>query len=355
MAIKETSVQKTIDPNGKLSFKFRFQITNNNNLVLDSETNKAIETSLMDFKVVKFGYRKKLSQRTDIELELNLTEARTENFVETLKIEFRPIRMMQVKAGLGRILEGGYEHINNDYSLNLISLYVAEHMPFTSGFGPVVEFHTKAFGDLTLQITKDVTNVSEDENTNGFPYFSNQQKQPAAIVQWLGKFGRIIPLLQLGTYDINHSSFGCFGASFQLANLKATFDHTIDNRNEKVVVVTEDLPIPLNHRYLNSSFKISYKLKDKITPFLRYNQFEVVQPTDTALNRSDRKGNSNLTTWDDNQVSWQVGVTADKWGKGFRPYLAAGQTSGTFLTPNGENETEEKTNTLYYVGVSGTY
>jgi len=353
-----------------VQIKYRFQVTNNDHQTTATPTDVAIETTGMDFSVVKLGQSIDLTNRVSAIMEVNLTNQGLDQILEQFLLNFDVRKEIQFSLGKGKVFVGGYEQLNKDYEFQLISLYLQEHQPFQV-YAPVLELHTRALGELKLQLTSDVVaaptaplgiptaatpTAATATQRQPFPYFSKQQKQPAIAAQWVGKFGRITPLFQIASYDLHHSFYLNLGISFNFARIHATFDRMVDIRAEKYSKTTDGNPIELSHRYTNHSLHLSYDLGRKVyIPFLQISQLDIIQPTDEDYGLSDAQANTDANNWDDNQLAWQIGVKSQKWGQNFQPFIAMGQRSGEFYQTDSPQQTETRTDSIYYFGISGIY
>jgi hypothetical protein len=333
----------------------RFLITTRNRGIESTPEARIEASTLMALETFRIFFETEMSPRYHSKLTINFLAQDLPSAVEDAQMIYQPNRVFSIVAGKGRILQGGYELGEEKIGIDLESLYSSRHLPFTKKHGPILELHTQANGDLTVQLTEDVTNQDVDGNGNKFPYFSNVHKQPAVIIQWLAKFGKIVPLLQLGSYDLHHSSFVTGGVEFNLAGCKLAADITIDNRGEKNEKSLNGESKLLNHHIVNKVIQASYTSVWKLIPFGKMTAFNIVQPVNQDLGRENLHGNSNLTSWDDNQSSWQLGVHALYWGSEFIPFLAVSEVSGSFYRATDNLEVTKKTEKFATIGVSGRF
>ncbi len=321
----------------------------------DSAASRVEPSTSMDLSFLRLFLQKEVSPRYRVSIRLNFLEHDVARAVEEAKLIYQPNLLFTVVAGKGQILQGGYESLGQDIGVDWTSLYYQHYFPFPQRFAPVVELHSQANGELTVQLTEDVSNADQGYPNRPFSYFSNVSKQPAVLVQWLAKFGKIVPVLQFGSYDLHHSSFFTGGVEFNFSGYRLSGDLSIDNRAEKSSQPGIDEPIALNHRIVNKVVQCEYRSHLKVIPFAKWTDFAVTQPTDQISTRFDLKANSTLTSWDDNQSSWQVGLHSLHWGEEFTPIIAYGEISGRFYRDGQTATIDHKVEKIVMVGVTGDF
>jgi hypothetical protein len=333
----------------------RFMITTRDQGIASTAAAKVEPSTSMGLETFRIYFDKDMSPRYRSKITVNFLGGDLAGALEEAQLIYQPNRVFSIVAGKGKILQGGYESVGDAIGIALPSLYAARYFPFQRKYGSILELHTQANGDLTLQLTEDVTNQVTDQFGNRFPYFSNARKQPAVVIQWLAKFGKIVPLLQIGSYDLHHSSYISGGVEFNLSGFKVSGDLSIDNRAEKIQPADQEQAKALNHHMVNKVFQIEYTSIWQLIPFAKWTSFDIRQPVDQDLNRTDDKGNVDLTSWNDNQTSWQLGLHTIHWGTEFVPFLAFSEVSGKFYRAPGSLEIDEKAEKFAMAGVSGRF
>jgi hypothetical protein len=334
----------------------RFLVVNRDRAIEATGENVVEPSTAMSLATFRMTMNKEMSPRYRSKIVLNLVGRTLEEALEEALLIYQPNRIFTFVAGKSRVLQGGYESIGYHTGVANESLYASGYFPFRKRFAPAMELHTQANGDLTIQLTEDVTNKDRNPLTGEtFLYFSNVQKQPAVIIQWVARFGKIVPLLQIGSYDLHHSSYVTGGVEFNLSGWRASFDLSIDNRAEKINIPGSVEPKALNNHLNNKVFQVEYASVWQLIPFIKWSSFDIRQPDDVDLNRIDLEANSTPTSWDDNQSNLQVGVHDIRWGTELVPFLAYSQVSGTFYRTTERAEIDTRAERFLMGGVTGKF
>ena len=252
----------------------------------------------------------------------------------------------QFSLDLGRmkILQGGYETMNNEFDSLIRSIYTMWGQPFKL-YDSAIAVHFHTVGRVPLQLVND---VPAGTTTTGFKgYKTTAHKQPAFILQYWGDFNGSMPLLQYGSYDTGRSNFVALGVGFMKNNVSGWVDYVLDTNKD-----TADK----EHKATNMSLRVSYDM-GSVEPFLGYVTTDIKQDPDVDGNTFTGSWVSatNFYTGDftDNFNAWVLGTYFMKHGKSFRPFFAViGQGAKMFKDANA-NSTETRSGMMLKVGVNG--
>jgi hypothetical protein len=234
--------------------------------------------------------------------------------VLTLKLD----EMFSVSAGRSRVLSDGWEfyYLNSDYVGSVTPILSGKTALLPQIAATAFEFHVKLAGLITLQLTDDIVMVKSATGVRtGGGYFTETSKQPAINLQWMGELGSLKPIVQVNSYDTNHSMMYTLGLAFKQEALFTWVNYTMDNQTRKVAGASNETDVRTN-----LSFHAEYQVGD-FKPFVRGLVFDVKQ------GGTDLKANSGATAKDlaadidDNLTNYTVGVQYTAWGEAFKPYL----------------------------------
>lgn len=267
--------------------------------------------------------------------------------------------MFSVLVGRDKTAQGGWHGMDHymeytDLHSAAASAYVSGAKPFET-FEDMVALNVNLAGTLTLQLVDDVkmeTTTTVDDSGNetvtvtGNAYAKNDSnKGPAGILQWQGDFNGWMPLVQIGSYDLNNSQYYSIGIKGKVAGLGLMLNYLQDTRKNHSV--DRDDPETDTISQIDVAFDYSF---GGWTPYLAYNTFDYKQGgTDSDINTDTRN-------FDDNAQSISVGVVCNAVGSGYEPYLAIMSDSADVQDPKkAEGEAETRSNITAKLGVRGHF
>ena len=208
-----------------------------------------------------------------------------------------------------------------------------------------IQFDLADAGMLRVQLLDDFAKPEAVMDASGPPRSYNRfNMQPAAIIAYQGSEGAVVPLIQLGTYDLNHSKFVVGAVKFNLAELSLEVDHTYDMRD-----VMSDSGSSINH-ISNTRFTAEYLFRNAMQPFITLGRLAVREDGDPISgNAPPALGGSGPAANEDDVLSDNGReVTAGIWFAtpvtDLRPFLSFQYKDGEFLTDrkNLASETERR-------------
>ena len=263
--------------------------------------------------------------------------------------------------GKERIMQGGWDHQDQGYQTHVEGFY-AQNLAMKD-FDGVLALHLKAAGLLSLQVVNDV----KADKTSSNPDVSgrwNKDTHPTIILGWLGEFGPIRPLLDVGSYDNNKSRWIDVGIKAQLNSLRVTLDYHNDSVAYRVPVAGAPDQNETNTKIAYTA-NASFEVPNLLTPWLYYSNYEQKQASDASIGLSGHKYNTATAvpitaaeggytyTWDNNGTTWGLGADFGFFGKNWNPFLAFVRQSGRFLKGTSAADTETRSENLVKLGILG--
>ncbi len=268
-------------------------------------------------------------------------------------------KMVGMSIGKMRVMQGGYDNMDSNYRSHTHSVLVAGGNLAMPDYTPMIEVGLKVAGDVKLQLVNDVT-------VGGGTGEWNQSVHPTWVLGWMGQFGGIFPMIDIGSFDNNKSRWFDMGIKTSMAGLNATLDYYNQSRVHKDTDPTDPKKNKESADTLSSiALNVGYEVKGMMTPWLHFSTFENKQADDKDVGREDLKTNSNgvgaggdpVYNWDDNGTVIGVGADLAMMGKGWTPFVAVVSTSGKFDKNLGAASTtpkeESKSNTMLKIGILG--
>jgi len=362
----------------RLSIMYRGQLDHQDHGLLkeagQANSDKPVKTTNIELNDLKVGLAGKLSARSDYDTVLNMnfqnSSSSTHALIEKAVFNWWFIDMVGLTGGVDRINEGGWENKNHGYETMVLSPYTAAFLPLQTASHdsdkPVMALNVKAgdAGHVTLQLTDDTVDTSGE-------HFSTENKQPAMTLEYMGDFGGIMPLVQFGSYDANHSKYFDLGVGLNMMNMGLYFDFMNDNRAHKVPGKT------LTDNMQTISLDLSYTLPGVAKPFLKYATYNNKQGV--TAGDTEAKANPSLAAiggevtaaggtmaqalaaaqssdaFSDNGSVWSIGSEFLMEGNHYRPFLAFVGRSGKFLKGTTGTDSETKSDTSIKLGVLGNF
>ena len=206
---------------------------------------------------------------------------------------------------------------------------------------------------VTLQIFDDVTTGAAAKATRA--QFNKASQQPASSLEYQATLGAISPLLQVMTYDINHSRLYTLGIKAKVDALRTTVDYTLDDKGVQISADEKGTT-----RITTLSWVLDYTLPGVARPFMRAASYNVKDA------KNDIKGNvgydaANASTFEtapfnDNATYFTVGSWClASGGEHFKPYIAYTAKTGKFLKSAGSDDVENKSEIHWRFGIGGEF
>ena len=355
----------------KLSTYYRSELNSDDHGFAKTDDNKPVKTTNISLNELKLGLDGQLTKESDysVLLDLNFSaKARMagatvnpESLIEVAQFNWWFTDMVGLGGGKMLINQGGWDAKRIDYSFLMSSAYTDGDMPF-AGDAPAYALMVKAggAGTVTVQLTDDVTNCPDaaaakgkcSQARNAGARFNDENKQPAWNFEYAGDFGGIKPLLQYGSYDINHSKYFVLGFGYEGMGLEAYLDFIQDSVSYKGGA---------DKKYTDThsayTLDVAYTIPKVARPFLKYSAFNVKQATDADVAKmaTETKVNSAAGAFDDNNTSWALGSSFLMEGNHFRPYFALVNKSGKYAKSTTDDTAESKSDMQIKLGVMGNF
>ncbi len=267
------------------------------------------------------------------------------NKMQFAKVTWWMTDLIGLTVGRDKAKQNGWETYNLGYA-TLVGSHYSALLPF-SIFVDTVSLHAKVAGTLTLQLLDDQI-VDDSQRPAG--EFNKTRKQPAFVLEWLGEFGGIKPLVQIGSYDLNHSMYVTLSGAMSMGELDTSLTLVQDLRKSPDPT---DPKKELTDTYTSIAADGSYAL-GKYRPFGKITYMDVKQDTNAKGNSVGVNTQGDPTfAFDDNGIEVNLGVFGPEQGKIVRPYVAMAYEAGTFYKLTAADKTEGKSKTSLYFGIAG--
>ncbi len=342
------TVRAAEDSTAKVGFEYHAALTHDDAGLTKRTGTDPVKTTSIDLWNAKLNVEGMATKDVDYRFRYNMTGSALELGYANLKLN----PMLSMLVGRYKVREGGYEGRESGYDTIASSDYMSV-LPFAL-YSDMIQFQANMdFGTISLQLLNDRLDAAAI--TAGTAY-NTSKKQPAMIAEWLGSFGDWRPLVQVGSYDMNHSMYFVVGVNGSISGLGLSLDYVNDTRAMKMG--TKEL----KDTHTNINVGASYAMAS-FTPWLKVSNYSVAQAEDSTLGLKDAEGNTTPAAagqeaFDDNGQVVQVGVNCTVFKEAYVPYAAVVMHSGTFLNPNGSADPmkkEELSSTMLQVGVHGKF
>lgn len=352
---------------GKVGLEMRGELYQHDKGLLKTDDYSPSAQQKLEFQVLNLKLEGNINDKTEYKFRLNLipkmdTKKNKPQIVDYATASWWPVKAFGLSIGQDKIRQGGWDNKLLNFR-NVVGggIYTTEHQPFAK-FSPILDFHLKMAGKLTLEITNDV--LPEKDNHYGAHANAqwNIESKPTWILEWIGDFKGFSPMVRYGSYDNDKSFYANIGARMETSKIDTYVDYVSDARSQKVILEGKDKDESKADTLSSINFDFKLKLKKAATPFLYVSQFDNAQAAYTdskGAEHKDRKYNTD-GTWDDNGMVLGLGTYLNSFGDGFEPYFAIVQKSGKFLDPKGAAEgdpekTKGKSESYIKLGVSSFF
>ncbi len=332
----------------KINFMYNFGLTHDDD-GLNSDSKTDVATSSIMTKAFRLIVTGKANDKVSYETRYNLLDSKFDYGFARLDLN----KMMGVILGRNKVRTYGFDHRDGD-PLSLYTAIGGDSDPFATE-SDMVAVELAVMGKITVQFVDDNALRSDDmqykkSKTDAKGNKTAVDKNPAYVLEWLGKFGPIQPLIEFASYDLNHSNLWTIGAKFETKQIMTVADYTTHNQAYKGAqdATTKKSPEMKDvATRLNFAFEFNAGVA---TPFLHYSKFDLKQ--DTVSGTKERKTNT-AGTFDDNGSDITLGATINKWGDSFMPYLTLDKMSGSFVNKNNNDADMSRMQTT--LGVKGLF
>ena len=259
-----------------------------------------------------------------------------------------------VSFGRMKILQGGWDnYLDDGYSAHITGPLVAA-LPYPKYKG-LFAVHVKAAGQLTLQVFDDIYKGGSEGNTEAL---YNANSHPTVAVGWVGKFGGVEPLVNVGSFDNNKSYWLDLGVRANLAGVDATVDY---NRIANVAPSLGTDGKMEDAETVKAGFTVSaaYTVPGVVKPFLYFSSLDRDEPgNDVDVNTTETtEGNRSVSITvdlDDNAFTYGGGVDVLSLGENYTPFLAVIGRTGKFQKALDTTGSEERSDLTVKLGVYGS-
>ncbi len=299
-----------------------------------------VKTTNIDLHSVKLNAEGAATKDVDYRVRFNTLGA-----LELGYVNLKLTPMVSFLMGRYKVREGGFEGRNYGYDTVAGSDYFGA-MPFGIYSDMAQVQLNMDFGTISVQLLDDVVAPAG---------FNTANKQPAFIVEWLGSFGDWTPLVQLGSYDMNHSMYFVVGVSGTVSGLGLSLDYVNDQRAIKAG--TKEL----TDTHTNINIAANYKMAS-FTPWLKVSMYNVAESTDSAARPKAAEANgldpaTGAAMFNNNGQTIQIGADCTAYGSAYVPYAAVVMHSGEFQGTDVANPAKKETlsNMTMEFGVHGKF
>lgn len=348
------SAEVKINAEVDIGAEYHFQLLNTDD-GLKKEGSEVKETDFLT-KAAKLSIRGKITDQ----LSWNLLYQADKNVLERYWLTNKITDDLEVSIGQQKIKTYGWHRkLTSSSTSPARSSMITIFNPLTDKLAIDVVY--KMFGTWSLTAVKDYydngcpNNGSQStpataatcKSWNGY----DVQKQPALVLEYVGKFGEWQPLVQYSRYDRNHSSSVSAGLRFKNDFVDAYVDWTLDERNYRgfnAAGKPEDHENKIQGAVVYGEF-----FTGTWTPYAMYSSVNV-DPF-TAPGGKEVKTNSDDGKAIDNEQLIAGGVFYDGYGKYYRPYLGILSTSGRYNDPKVATDEETRTRFDIQLGLTGKF
>ncbi|MEY4631112.1 MAG: hypothetical protein RIQ81_1232 [Pseudomonadota bacterium] len=336
-ALGEGTAVKTGGSDATLYGEFRTELTHDDDgLVKIDSGAKQSKTTVLGVEEVKAGLKGKFNDRTSYNFRLNFADGAS---VEHAHATWKATDMFAVTMGKDYVRQGGFSNADNEF--NNVWGNRAQYAAFDR-YAESLSLHIMPGGshNVTVQLVNDVMpdDAATADVVEGMASYNTTHKQPAAILEYTGEFGGISPIVQYGSYDLNHSKFFDVGLRAKFGATGLTFDYGVTTVAYKSL---KDKTASYNNITLRAEHDLG-----SAKPFVWYNSFN---RTDKDLGTEEVKTNTSTANWDDNANQISVGAFLPM-GANWNPYVAYRMKSGKFENAAGE----EKTGSMSQLAIGAT-
>lgn len=339
----------------KFGFEYRFELAQSDDGLADEDKTAHLG---MGIKRLKISLSGKAADNVDYFFRV----AGDNGGIDYAWLNWNVTDMFSVLAGRAKVRMYGWDFKEAD-AFDIFDTIITDQGHAVTGIGvdEMVQLQADLAGKLTLQFAQDHNdcvsttsgpNCSASWNTVKAGASEPSLKQPAFFLSWIGSFGPISPLVQYGSYDLGHSMTYTVGARFENDMVDVKLDYIVDESSAKGVDANDPKKSE-DQKSTETGIVLSGEVHaGDWAPFFEYSTYNNKQYTPDGVEepKVNQRG-----MWDDNGSTIGIGVFADHWGKGFRPYLAFQMMSGKFVDDKDAAKEETLSETEIKLGVAGIF
>lgn len=330
----------------KLGGEFRSELLYDDHGLEKTDDYKPKSSTAFELQKVNIKLSGKLNPKTEYAFRFNLLGADQKKSVVDYAYGTHWLSdMIGFSIGKMKTLEGGWDVYTSSFKTHAIGFY-GDNLPVDL-YQPMMAVHFKAAGQVTLQVFNDVFDDGDDKTYKDRGQW-NKSKQPTFALGWMGQFGPIEPLFNLGTYDNQKSRWIDVGVRANMAGLLASVDFNQNSQSDKDTASGKAKS--KENVTTNISVRAAYEIKGAATPWLYFSTMTVKQHDEDIKYNLEADPETGLPTFNDNGQAIGVGADLASFGENWNPYIALVSQSGKFM-----EGTEEKTKSKMMVrlGVLG--
>lgn len=346
----------------KFIINYRWELDQSDHGFVKTDSNTPTRTTSTQINLLKLGLKGKVADNFEYYVRYDFVKpSKGKDGLDYAKVTWWATPSLGLTFGKDRVNQAGWDPKEGSVFRLTASPYVdlagkSTGQPFASE-APVFSAQYK-LGDpgvITIQLTDDVVKSSAAGVTSR-AQFNKENIQPATTFEYQSQFGAIAPLLQVGSYDINHSKFYVVGLKADVAEVHTFVDYVIDNKSVQITADEKDMTV-----ITSATWHIDYNVSQVARPFLKVISYNVKDA------KTDVKGNVGFDPTKKTESAFESGAITDNalvftigsWllpvGDKFRPYLAYTSKTSNFLKGSSVEETEGKTEGHIRFGVAGEF
>jgi hypothetical protein len=326
----------------KASAYYRLELRHDDHGLESTEGYDATPTTTIKAPDFKLGLDGELNHRLGYSI---LIDTVNDDTLEVGKVIWAFNPLLTFILGVDYVNQGGFENKLEGYNTIYLSPY-CDHLLPLPGSAPAFAVQAKVAGTVTMQLV-------EDEPT---PDSQDPPMQPAMTLEWLGSFGDLAPLAQLGVYGNGNSKYVAFGASYATKTLQATFDYVMDFHAVRYGAGADTKR--LETVYNNIVVEGWYMGLAAAEPFVKVVAFAAAEPDDKDLGLEDVSYNSGVDAegrpvLGDNANVISFGARFPVESDDLVPYAAMDLVTASFQDPTDPTATEDRGEIVMQLGVAG--
>lgn len=331
-------------------FTYRFEgERSDDGLNKDAKADKPYTSlKLKDFHL---GFRGKVDQSFDYRVLVNLIGSDGPRFDEGWVRWSNDPKTWQFVAGQQKINLWGFEN----KLFNAMTIFTSHgfaNKMFEYAPAATLVYTTGGAGTLSFQAIEDVTPA------NGWNAAAGSKQQLAYSGEWYASGfdvgdAKLMPLFQVGTYDMGHSRVLSLGLDYQSKIARVLFDYIHDlwvAKGTETDAAGKTKAKKEENTRTTSVVNVEFNL-DAVSPFAHFSIYNVRDYT--AAGAEEPKANATPAAFNDNGKVIGLGTFFNGVSKKLRPYLAYEKRSGNFTSTSGK-EKEMDVNS-YRFGLAGAF
>lgn len=350
IAAETETLVSTVSESTKISVEFRSELKSTDQGLRKETGEKAPDRmTTVDVNRVRLKMFGNITKDVEYKLRFNVLDIKADAVdYASLTSWMGPVG---ISIGRQKVMQGGWDQADEGYKTHIQGVY-KDNLPFNS-YEDIVAAQAKVAGKIQLQVLNDRTTASGGE--------WNKAAHPTWALGWQGDFDGVGPLLQLGSFDNNKSSWFDAGIKANVAGVKANLDYMMLNKVHKGAKISDGKVKEVKDAATSITLRAGYEIKDTGMPWVYVSTYDMKQADDKEVvgGSEDRKFNTvtvdavgkKTFKFDDNGMSYGAGFDY-MLGKSWTTYLAFVAKSGKYQKTTGADPkaTEQKTETAIRLG-----